>query len=44
MLAQIVAAGAKLLEVGELDERLRALETVQSERGEESDVFDDIRP
>jgi len=42
VLAQIVAAGAKLLEVGELEERLRTLEALVRERraeGDERDAF-----
>lgn len=45
VLAQIVGAGAKLLEVGELEERLRALELVQGPHGggDEVDAFPDYR-
>lgn len=47
VLAQIVAAGSKLLEVGELEERLSALEATQKGRNantDEMDAFGDVRP
>jgi hypothetical protein len=42
-IAYIVAAGAKLLEAGELEERLRAVESLQSDRrADESSAFSDL--
>ncbi len=44
VIAQIVSAGAKLLEVGELEERLRALEAIRkTPSGDETDAFGDGR-
>ncbi len=40
VITQIVTAGAKLLEVGELEDRLRALEAIQKERQADADETD----
>jgi hypothetical protein len=44
-LAGFAAVGAKLIEVGDLEERLRALEAAQAQRAdEEADSFPDLEP
>ena len=44
-LAGFAAVGAKLIEIGDLEERLRALEAAQAQRAdEEADSFPDLEP